>query len=160
MKNGRDTPRHTIKSLKIITIPINIKSQKKTIFIRPSTFEKFSCLILKIAWIKIASNLPPSSAGIGKTLKNAKASESIAPNQRKINIQNWEKILSQNLIAPTGPVNWLRASLLEFALKEKSLLPIDPRADIVIFHSHLISLNAASIAFQSGYFIGSTSIFQ
>lgn len=46
---GSLRPRHTIKSLKIITSPNTIKAQKKNILIHPSTLENFSFERLKTA---------------------------------------------------------------------------------------------------------------
>jgi hypothetical protein len=48
-----------------------------------STVKYFSGLSLPIHWISTPSNLPPSNAGMGSTLKMAKASDIIAAKMMK-----------------------------------------------------------------------------
>lgn len=150
-------PRHTTKSLRIITIPRSINAQKKTVLTQPSTTANFSSFTRKSFWRMRARNLPPSKAGIGKTLKIARAIDSIPPKPRKIRNQNSSRSFPPNFTAPTGPVSCFKASLVFPASKEKSFFPIVPRADIVRFHSAFISFSPASIAPPSQNFTGKSS---
>ena len=138
-------------------LPRSINTQKKTVFTQPSTMANFSSFRRKSFWRIRARNLPPSSAGIGKTLKIARAIDNIPTNPRKIKNQNSSNSFSPNFTAPTGHVSCFSASLVCPASKEKSFFPIVPRADIVRFHSAFISLSHASIALPSPNFTGKSS---
>ncbi len=55
---------------------------KNTRLIYHSTLKYFSGLSLPIPWINTPNNLPPSNAGIGRTLNMASASDIIPANPR------------------------------------------------------------------------------
>jgi len=97
--------------------------------------------------------LPPSSAGIGRRLKNARASEIIPANARYANRPQLLYNISPIFTAPTGPANILIASLAFSALKENSPFPTIPNAVQVSENSALISWRAAFIAPSSQNFI-------
>lgn len=150
-------PRQKIKSFKIMMTPRSINAQKNTKFTHPSTLANFSSLMRRSFCKITAQNLPPSRAGIGRTLKMAKARESIPPKPRKIRNQNSSKSFSPNFTAPTGQVSWLSADLVSFTLNEKSCFPILQSEVMVRFRSACISLSPASIAPPIQNLIGKTS---
>lgn len=59
-----------------------MRAMKKMRLIYPSMLKYFSGFNFPIHWINTPSNLPPSNAGIGKTLNIAKANEIIPANAR------------------------------------------------------------------------------
>lgn len=74
--------RNLTKSFRRIYIPSHISAIKNTRFIYHSMLKYFSGFSLAIHWMSTPSNLPPSNAGIGKTLKIARASDIIPANPK------------------------------------------------------------------------------
>lgn len=99
---------------------------KNTKLMYHSMLKYFSGLSFPIHWISTPSNLPPSSAGIGKTLKIAKASEIIPANPKN----NFRPPVLNNdsptLITPAGPVSLLTDVLILCPSKDKRSLPKVP----------------------------------
>ena len=74
--------RNLTRSLRRINTPSDINAMKKKRLMYHSIVKYFSGLSLAIRWIITPSNLPPSNAGIGKTLNIANASDIIPANPR------------------------------------------------------------------------------
>lgn len=87
----------------------------------PSILKYVSGFNLPIHWIKTPNNLPPSKAGIGKTLKIAKAREIIPANAKNNFHPQSCKSVSPNLTAPTGPLNLFIAQSILALSKENKL---------------------------------------
>jgi len=114
----------------------------------------FSALSLAIRWIKTPNNLPPSNAGIGKTLNNANANDIIPPNAKNaIHPHDWRSI-SPNLTAHTGPVSLSRDPLIFSPLKLRRFFPSVHNALNVSSACAPISLQPAPILCGKGNFIG------
>lgn len=119
----------------------------------PSILKYVSGFNLPIHWIRTPNNLPPSKAGIGKTLKIAKARE-IIPANAKNNFHHQScKSVSPNLTAPTGPLNLLIAQSILSLLKENKLAQRFHKEVNVSCVSHLISWKLAIIACPNGNLI-------
>jgi hypothetical protein len=156
---GIFTHRKTIRSLNNIYIPSHISKIKNTKLIYPSILKYFSALSLHARCIKLHSILPPSSAGIGKILKIAKASEIIHANH-KYAIQSCSCIsLSQNFIAPAGHANLFTDSLILLPLNDNKSFHNFHKAFNVRLVSAFISCNHITIALFNGALISLISIF-
>jgi hypothetical protein len=119
-----------------------------------SIVKYFSGLSLAIHWISTPSNLPPSSAGIGKTLNIANASE-IMPANPKYNFRHHSSYnFSQNLIAHAGHVNLLSDVVILSLLSEIRSFHKVPSAENVSIVCVLISFVLIRIAVSNGNFIG------
>ena len=146
--------RKRTRSLSKIYTPKVIKATKKMKLIYPSMVKYFCGLSLPTPWIMTPNNLPPSNAGIGRTLKIASASE-IIPANPKNNVRPPELSNdSPTLITPAGPVSWLNDVLILVLSNDKRSLPSVPSVLKVSLVSAAISCNPAPIALSKGNLIG------
>jgi hypothetical protein len=111
-KKGICTHQNLTKSLKIINTHNPINATKKTRLMYHSMLKYVSGFNLPIHWIRTPNSLPPSKAGIGKTLKIAKAREIIPAKASTPFHHKSSRIVSTILTAPTGPLNLLTAPLI------------------------------------------------
>lgn len=119
-----------------------------------SIVKYFSALSLPIRWINTPNNLPPSNAGIGKTLNSANANDIIPPNAKNaIHPHDWRSI-SPNFTAQTGPVSLSSDPLILSPLKLSKFFPSVHNALNVSSACAPISLQPAAMLCGKGNLIG------
>lgn len=114
----------------------------------------FSGFSLPIHWINTPSSLPPSNAGIGRTLNIANAND-IMPAKARYNFRPPAcSNASPNLMAPAGQVSLLREPFILSLLSESRSLPKLPKAENVSTNCAFTSLTPTRIAVKNGNLIG------
>lgn len=110
----------------------------------------FSGLSLAIHWMSTPSNLPPSNAGIGSTLNIANAREIIPANPRYSFRPPMLNSVSQNFMAPAGPVSLLSDVFILVPFIDIKSLPNVPNAEKVSAVWAFISFAPIHMALNSG----------